>query len=144
MQDILAKKVAISRAVTLFSYFSLILLLTAWHLILSPPEIANPYSIWAFQALPLLMFYPVILKKHLRGHIWLCFFITVYFMHAVTLAMSAHSSAALALAETLLIVALFTSAMMFARWQSQLNKLLNNTIQDSTAQNSSSQNSSAG
>ncbi len=133
MQNTLAKKVAISRAVTLFSYFGLILLLTAWHLILSPPEKANPYSIWAFQTVPLLMFYPVILRKHLRGHIWLCFFITVYFMHAVTIAMSAHSSASLALAETLLVAALFIGAMMFARWQSQLNKLLNSATHDSTA-----------
>lgn len=126
MQQTLAKKVAISRAVTLFSYFGLILLLTAWHLIIAPNENANPYSIWAFQTVPLLLFYPVILKKHLRGHIWLCFFITVYFMHSVTIAMSAHSSAILGLAETLLIVALFIGAMMFARWQSQLNKRLNN------------------
>ena len=133
MQNTLAKKVAISRAVTLFSYFGLILLLTAWHLILSPPEKANPYSIWAFQTVPLLMFYPVILRKHLRGHIWLCFFITVYFMHAVTIAMSAHSSASLGLAETLLVAALFIGAMMFARWQSQLNKLLNSATHDSTA-----------
>ncbi len=129
MQDTLVKKVAISRAVTLLSYFGLILLLSAWHLIISPPDNANPYSIWAFQTVPLLLFYPVILKKHLRGHIWLCFFITVYFMHSVTIAMSAHSSATLALIETLLVVALFIGAMMFARWQSQLRKLQNNTTQ---------------
>ncbi|RTE66460.1 DUF2069 domain-containing protein [Amphritea opalescens] len=125
MQETLVKKVAISRAVTLISYFGLILLLTAWHLIISPPENANPYSIWAFQTVPLLLFYPAIIKKHLRGHIWLCFFITVYFMHSVTIAMSAHSSAILGLAETLLVAALFIGAMMFARWQSQLNKQLN-------------------
>ncbi|WP_417222241.1 DUF2069 domain-containing protein [Amphritea sp.] len=130
MQQTLAKKVTISRAVTLFSYFGLILLLTAWHLIIAPPENANPYSIWAFQTVPLLLFYPVILKKHLRGHIWLCFFITVYFMHSVTIAMSAHSSAILGLAETLLVAALFIGAMMFARWQSQLNKRLNNPEQN--------------
>ncbi|MDO6562278.1 DUF2069 domain-containing protein [Amphritea sp. 1_MG-2023] len=125
MQTTLVKKVAISRAVTLFSYFGLILLLSAWHLVIAPSETANPFSIWAFQTVPLLLFYPVILIKHLRGHIWLCFFITVYFMHSVTIAMSAHSSAILGLAETLLVTALFIGAMMFARWQSQLNKSLN-------------------
>ncbi|MBR9867287.1 MAG: DUF2069 domain-containing protein [Oceanospirillales bacterium] len=133
MYETLAKKVAISRAATLFSYFGLILLLTAWHLILSPPDKASPYSIWAFQTVPLLLFYPAILKKHLRGHIWLCFFITVYFMHSVTIAMSAHSSAVLALAETLLVTTLFIAAMMFARWQSQLNKLRDSTPQNNTA-----------
>ncbi|MBN0986613.1 DUF2069 domain-containing protein [Amphritea pacifica] len=135
MYDTLTNKVAISRAATLFSYFGLILLLTAWHLLLSPPDNANPYSIWAFQTVPLLLFYPVILKKHLRGHIWLCFFITVYFMHSVTLAMSAHSSATLALAETLLVASLFIAAMMFARWQSQLNKLRNSASQSPSADN---------
>lgn len=127
MQAILAKKVAISRAVTLFSYFGLIFLLSAWHLFIAPSETANPFSIWAFQTVPLLLFYPVILNKHLRGHIWLCFFITVYFMHAVTIAMSTHSSAGLALAEALLVVTLFIGAMMFARWQSQLTKMLSHS-----------------
>lgn len=123
MQATLATKVAISRAVTLLSYFGLLFLLTAWHLVVSPPATANPYLIWAFQAVPLMMFFPVILNKNLRGHIWLCFFITVYFMHSVTIAMSTHSSAYLALIETLLVSALFIGAMMYARWKSKLNKL---------------------
>ncbi|BBB26008.1 DUF2069 domain-containing protein [Amphritea japonica] len=123
MQATLAKKVAISRAATLFSYFGLLFLLTAWHLVIAPPATANPYIIWAFQAVPLMMFFPVILNKNLRGHIWLCFFITVYFMHSVTIAMSSHSSAYLALIETLLVTSLFTGAMMYARWKSKLNKL---------------------
>jgi len=98
------------------------------------PDKARPYRLWAFQSVPLLLFYPAILKEQLRGHIWLCFLITVYFMHSVTIAMSAHSSAVLALAETLLVTTLFIAAMMFARWQSQLNKLRNSTPQNSTAQ----------
>ena len=125
MQDTLSKKVARSRATTLFSYFGLILFLTAWHLIISPPQTANPYIVWGFQCLPLALFYPVIIKQHLRGHIWLCFFLTVYFMHAVTIAMSGHSTAWLGMIESLLVVFLFTGAMMFARWKSKLTKLQN-------------------
>ncbi|GGK69504.1 DUF2069 domain-containing protein [Amphritea balenae] len=126
MQNTLITKVAISRATTLFSYFGLLLFLSAWYLLIAPPKTANPYVIWAFQCLPLALFYPVIIKKHLRGHIWLCFMLTVYFMHAVTIAMSSHSNATLALIEALLVSALFTGAMMFARWQSKLSKLQNN------------------
>lgn len=122
MQDTLPRKVALSRAITLFSFFGLILWLTAWYLLISPPSSANEYVVWGFQTLPLALFLPVIIKKHLRGHIWLCFFLTVYFMHAVTIAMSSHDTALLGLIETLLVMTLFTSAMMFARWQSKLNK----------------------
>lgn len=129
MQDSLNRKVALSRAVTLFSFFGLILWLTAWHLMISPPSSANEYIVWGFQTLPLALFLPVIMKKHLRGHIWLCFFLTVYFMHAVTIAMSSHSTAMLGLIETLLVMILFTSAMMFARWQSKLNKCNQATVQ---------------
>lgn len=129
MQDSLTRKVALSRAVTLFSFFGLILWLTAWHLMISPPSSANEYVVWGFQTLPLALFLPVIMKKHLRGHIWLCFFLTVYFMHAVTIAMSSHSTAMLGLIETLLVMILFTSAMMFARWQSKLNKRNQATVQ---------------
>ncbi|MCV6613035.1 MAG: DUF2069 domain-containing protein [Amphritea sp.] len=129
MQDSLNRKVALSRAVTLFSFFGLILWLTAWHLMISPPSSANEYIVWGFQTLPLALFLPVIMKKHLRGHIWLCFFLTVYFMHAVTIAMSSHSTAMLGLIETLLVMILFTSAMMFARWQSKLNKRNQATVQ---------------
>lgn len=123
MQEKLSRLVAISRVTTLFSYFGLILFLTAWYLLIAPPPTANPYVIWAVQVVPLLLFLPIILKKDLRGHIWLCFFLTVYFMHAVVIAMSNHSNNLLAFIETLLVALLFTGAMMFARWQSKLRKL---------------------
>ncbi|WP_432473122.1 DUF2069 domain-containing protein [Amphritea sp. HPY] len=123
MQEKLTRLVNISRATTLFSYFGLILFLSAWYLIIAPPPTANPYVIWAVQVLPLSLFLPVILKQDLRGHIWLCFFLSVYFMHAVVIAMSDHTSNWLALIETLLVALLFTGAMMFTRWRSKLNKL---------------------
>ena len=122
MQDKLSRLVAISRAATLFSYFGLILFLTAWYLLIAPPPTANPYVIWLLQTLPLMLFFPVILKKYLRGHIWLCFVLCVYFMHAVVIAMSNHNSL-LGLIESLLVAALFIAAMMFARWKSKLTKL---------------------
>ena len=73
MQEKLSRLVNISRATTLFSYFGLILFLSAWYLVIAPPPTANPYIIWAVQVLPLSLFLPVILKQDLRGHIWLCF-----------------------------------------------------------------------
>ncbi len=124
MQAKLQRLVNISRAATLLSYFGLILLLTAWYLLISPPPTANPYVIWAVQTVPLALFYPVIINKNLRGHIWLCFFLSIYFMHAVQTAMSGGPNSLLALTESLLVASLFTAAMMFTRWQSKLNKLL--------------------
>ncbi len=124
MQAKLQRLVNISRAATLLSYFGLILFLTAWYLLISPPPTANPYIIWAFQAVPLALFYPVIMKKDLRGHIWLCFFVSIYFMHAVQIAMSSGPNNLLGLIESVLVVSLFTAAMMYTRWQSKLNKLL--------------------
>ncbi len=122
MLEKLTRLVFISRAATLLSYFGLILLLTAWYLLIAPPPTANPYIIWLVQTLPLMLFFPVILKKDLRGHIWLCFVLCVYFIHAVLIAMSNHNSL-LGLIEALLTASLFIAAMMFARWQSKLGKL---------------------
>ncbi|MEH6577846.1 MAG: DUF2069 domain-containing protein [Amphritea sp.] len=122
MQEKLIRLTAISRAATLLSYFGLILFLTAWYLLIAPPPTANPYIIWLVQTLPLMLFFPVIMKQNLRGHIWLCFVLCVYFMHSVVTAMSNHNSL-LGLIEALFVASLFIAAMMFARWKSKLGKL---------------------
>lgn len=117
----LARKAALSRAITRISYIALLLLFTLWYLLIAPAATANPWVIWLVHLLPLLGFAPVIISGNPRGHAWLCFVLLFYFLGAV-LATLMPPTRWLGLAESLLLCVLFTSAMMYARWQSQLNR----------------------
>lgn len=117
----LSCKTRFSRVLTLASYFGLLLLFTAWYLIIAPANADRPWVIWLIHLLPLLAFAPAVVKGNPRGHAWLCFVLLLYFMEAVLAALTpAHL--VLGLIECALTAILFTSAMMFARWQSRLSK----------------------
>jgi uncharacterized membrane protein len=115
----LACKTRASRLLTLASYFGLLLLFTLWYLWLAPAQSDHPWVIWLVHVLPLLAFAPVVVRGNPRGHAWLCFVLLFYFLGAV-LAALVPPTRWLGLAEALLLATLFTSAMMYARWKSQL------------------------
>jgi len=113
-------KARISHLVTVTSYVVLLLLLSAWHLVLYPID-GNTWVIWAWHCVPLLAFAHVVFKGIPRGHAWLCFMLLIYFVQAVLSAMHPVTGL-IGLIYALVISTLFTSAMMFARWQSRYNK----------------------
>ncbi len=117
----LACKTRFSRILTLFSYFALLLLFTLWYLLLSPASADHPWVIWLVHLLPLLAFAPIVIRGNPRGHAWLCFVLLIYFMEAV-LAALVPNSRWLGLGEGVLTAMLFTGAMLFARWRSQLSR----------------------
>lgn len=117
----LAQKARFSRIITLISYTALLLLLTAWYLFIAPAKGDNPWVIWLVHFLPLIAFIRVIVRGDARGHAWLCFLLLFYFLGAV-LATLMPPTRWLGLAESILLCTLFTGAMMFARWQSQLDR----------------------
>lgn len=117
----LACKTRFSRVLTLTSYIGLLLLFTLWYLLLSPANAEHPWVIWLVHLLPLLAFAPSVLRGNPRAHAWLCFVLLIYFMESV-LAALVPNTRWLGLAEGLLITTLFTGAMLFARWRSQLNR----------------------
>ncbi|MBB3047396.1 putative membrane protein [Litorivivens lipolytica] len=96
-----------------------VLTLTTWWL---HQEGRQPsLTIWLVRIVPLLVFVPGMLKRNPRSLAWLCFVILMYFMIAVTEAMSPlrlwinHIEVALS-------VVIFLSAMMTIRWQAQAER----------------------
>ncbi len=75
---------------------------------------------WTLNCLPIVLFVPAIIKRNARSAIWLCFILLVYFMNAVVDCF-ADQTRWIALIEVLVVTLLFCAAMMFARWQLQLN-----------------------
>jgi uncharacterized membrane protein len=73
--------------------------------------------------LPLLAFAPVVIKGKPRGHAWLCFVLLLYFLEAVIAALIPPPTRWLGLIDCTLLVTLFTSAMLYARWRSQLDRV---------------------
>jgi len=117
----LACKTRFSRGLTLGSYAGLLILFSLWYLLLAPAQSSHPWVIWLVHLLPLLAFLPVIAKGNPRGHAWLCFVLLLYFMEAV-LAALVPTTRWLGLIESLLLVTLFTGAMLYARWRSKLTR----------------------
>lgn len=117
----LACKTRASRILTLASYFGLLLLFTLWYMLILPAQAEHPWVIWLVHVVPLAAFMPVVIKGYPRGHAWLCFVLLIYFTEAV-LASLVPATRWLGLIDVALLFTLFTSAMMFARWQSRLAK----------------------
>ena len=115
-------RVHYSALATRASLLGLIGLLSAWMFWIAPPALANPLVIWLVLTLPLIGFVPAIFGGRARPHIWLCFVILIYFCSGVMHAMS-DKFMLLGLIKALLSVALFCSAMMYARWKSILGGL---------------------
>jgi len=118
-------KARLSRYITVASYFALLALFVLWHFVLVPVPDANPLTIVLVKSALLLAFLPTIISGNPRNHAWLCFVLMPYFMVAVIDA-SIPGTFAVGTASCILIGILFTSAMMYARWQSRYNKQLHN------------------
>jgi len=116
-------KARLSRYITVVSYFGLLALFVLWHYVLVPVPDANPLTIVLFKSSLLLAFLPTIISGNPRGHAWMCFVLLLYFMLAV-LDASIPGTFMVGTLACILIGVLFTSAMMYARWQSRYNKQL--------------------
>ncbi|WP_210397840.1 DUF2069 domain-containing protein [Motiliproteus sediminis] len=118
-------KVRITGLVTRASLLGLMGLIGLWMLWLVPPGQANPVTIVAIHLIPLALFVPAVLRGRPRPHAWLCFVIIIYFCEGVIYGGSSNPQVQLlGILQSLLTMVLFTSAMLFARWRSQLNRKL--------------------
>lgn len=107
-----------ARRVLMFSFWAqlLVLTITTWWL---HQEGRQPsLTIWIIRLLPLLFFIPGVMRNNLRSLQWLCFVCLLYFMMAVTEAMSPFRLW-INYVEVALSVMVFISAMMTIRWCSQ-------------------------
>jgi len=114
----LESKAKTTGLITRLSFLLLILFYTLRFLWLAPASSANPWVIWLIYLLPLIGFTPAVLSGKPRPHAWLCFVLLVYFLGAVITA-TQPNLALFGWIEVILLVTLFNSAMLFARWKSQ-------------------------
>lgn len=125
-------KARFGRMLTLFSYFGLIAWFTLWHIFLIPVPTANPWVILLVHLAPLLAFAHVVYTGSPRGHAWFCFVLLLPFIQSV-LATSNPNTLVYGLGYALLVSVLFTSAMMYARWQARYNKQLAHWAKESAS-----------
>lgn len=121
----LSRKARLSGLITQITFFSLLLFYTVRFLWWAPASSDHPWVIWLVYLVPLLGFTPAVIKGTPRPHAWLCFVLLLYFLGAVLTA-TQPQLALLGYLESLLLVLLFTAAMMFARWQSQWQRAQTN------------------
>lgn len=118
MSNALEGRVRLTALLTRLSLLGLIVLFSLWTFWISPPKGAHPLSIWVFQVTPLACFLPGVFQGKPRVHIWLCFVILLYFCGGVIAAMTP-GLRGYGLIQGGLALALFTSAMFYARWKSR-------------------------
>lgn len=109
--------IAVARAAVVLSYALLLMVLTIETLWLPTCGRSPNTVVWLLNMLPLLILLPAIWRRSPRGHIWLCFVLMGYFLLAVT-AMFGCGSLLVSI-ELTLIILLFISAMMYARWRAR-------------------------
>ena len=114
----LESKARLSGLITQLTFFGLIIFYTLRFFVWAPA----PISVWVFYMVLLVGFTPAVLKGTPRPHAWLCFVLLVPFIISILNA-STPKLAMLGWIEALLVSILFTSAMLFARWQSQWLRL---------------------
>lgn len=119
----LEPRVRISRIASLACFFGMIAFLSVYYLAIANLHGARPGVILAIELVPLLLLTPGVIRGHPRGHSWVCFVINLYFIKGALAAFDPNRWL-FGVLEMLISVAVFTSALLYVRWRSQLNRQL--------------------
>ncbi|MEO4047866.1 DUF2069 domain-containing protein [Pseudomonas sp. CAU 1711] len=119
----LAPRLKLSRALSLFSFFSLLALLLTWNLLFADLHGARTWVVLSIQLLPLLLLAPGLLLGNARAHAWICFVVNIYFIQGVLAAIDPGRALFGAL-ETLISLSLFCCALLYVRWKFQYDRKL--------------------
>jgi len=114
----LEQKARIAANLTITLLATLVIYFLIWHFWIAPPPVgARPIVIWGIHAIPLLLFFPQMLRRKPRAYAWFCFVIPFYFCQGVGASFAIPSiTGILHLLEALLASLVFISAMFAARW----------------------------
>ena len=121
--DWLAPRLKLSRALSLFSFLALLLLLLVWNLLFADLHGARTWVVLSIQLLPLLLLAPGMLLGHARAHAWACFVVNIYFIQGVLAAIDP-ARALFGALEAVISLGLFCSALMYTRWRFQYDRKL--------------------
>jgi len=119
----LLPRVRLARAAALACYAGLAALLCVYYLFFANLHGARPWVILLVELVPLLLLAPGMLVGSARGHAWACFVINLYFIKGALAAFDPHRQL-FGLLEMAASVAVFCSALLYARWRSQLNRTM--------------------
>ncbi|CAA0102269.1 DUF2069 domain-containing protein [Zhongshania aliphaticivorans] len=115
----LEKRTAFAATMMKLSYIGFLMTLTLGTWVWVQEGRQPSMTIWIIRVVPMLMFAHAVFKSQLRGIAWMCFASLLYFVMAVTEALSS-----LAIwfnyVELAMVVILFCSATVFIRWQAAL------------------------
>lgn len=117
--------IRLMRGLALLSYLGLFILLIAWMGWLAPLQsVSKPVAILLFVG-PLLFPLPGILRGKPYTHAWTAFLVLIYFMHAIVELWADAQTRYLSAIELVLSLTLFSSALLYARWQGKQLKIKN-------------------
>ena len=119
----LVPRVKLSRALSLFSFIALVVLLLAWNLAFADLHGARPWVVLCIQLLPLALLAPGLIAGNARAHAWTCFAINIYFIQGILAAIDP-ARALFGALETVISFALFCSALLYVRWRFQYERKL--------------------
>jgi uncharacterized membrane protein len=119
----LQPRLRITRAINLFCFFALALLILLWNLFFADLNGARPWGILLFALTPLALLTPGMISGQPRATAWLCFVVNLYFIAGVLAVMGVKTTffdwALLCLSTTL-----FCSALLYTRWRFQYDRKL--------------------
>ena len=119
----LTPRMKLSRALSLFSFVALIILLLACNLAVADLHGARPWVVLCIQLLPLALLAPGLIAGNARAHAWTCFAINIYFIQGILAAIDP-ARALFGALETVISFALFCSALLYVRWRFQYERKL--------------------
>jgi len=119
----LEPRLNVCRALSLASFLALAVLLLVWNLAFADLHGARPWVIAGVQLLPLALLAPGLLLGSARAHAWTCFMVNLYFIQGVSAAIDP-ARRLFGWLEILLGLSLFCTALLYARWRFQHDRLM--------------------
>lgn len=118
----LTTKAKIARALTLFGYFGLFILLTAWILWLSPTDDSLRAMKYAFFIVPMLFPLRGLLHARPYTHAWMSFLALGYFTFGIGEWFALQGNHIIGLLQVILSLCWFTGSMLYARYGARVAK----------------------
>jgi uncharacterized membrane protein len=107
------------KKITLFSYFSLLIFMPLWLIVLSPSQGLSPILSFCMFTIPLLLPMKGLLKGNPYTFAWSNFVLMIYFLHALTTLIVSVEDRVWAMIELLLATIMFFSASYYAKYRGQ-------------------------
>jgi len=107
------------KKITLISYFSLLIFMPLWLIVLNPSQGLSPGLIVVMFTLPLLIPMRGLLKGNPFTYAWTNFIIMIYFLHSLTTLWVSAEDLIWASIELILVTVMFLSGTYYAKYRGQ-------------------------